>query len=126
MCPKSSILGPLLFNIFINDPFLFIETTTLCNYADDNAMYSSDKRSNIAISRLRYDFSIVSEWFYENYMVLNTDKCHFLSLGFNKPFPDFFFKNTIITIVTRGKILGIVIDNNPNFKGTLIRRGYRV
>ena len=89
-------------------------------------MYSSDKRSNIAISRLRYDFSIVSEWFYENYMVLNTDKCHFPSLGFNKPFPDFFFKNTIITIVTREKILGIVIDNNPNFKGTIIRRGYSV
>ena len=41
--PQSSILGPLFFNIFINNFFLFIETTTLCNYADDNIMYSSDK-----------------------------------------------------------------------------------
>ena len=49
-------------------------------------------------------------------MVLNPDKCHFLTLGFNKPFPDFSFENTIIKNVTEEKILGIVIDNNLNFK----------
>ena len=79
-------------------------------------MCSSDKNSNIAISRLRRDFAIISEWFYENYMILNPDKCHFLTLGFNKPFPDFSFDNTIIKIVTEEKILGIVINNNLNFK----------
>ena len=60
--PQSSILGPLFFNISINDLFLFIETTTLRNYAD-NTMYSSDKNSNIVISRLRQDFAIILEWF---------------------------------------------------------------
>ena len=69
-------------------------------------MYSSDKTSNIVISRL-----------YENYMVLNPDKCHFLTLGFNKPFLVFFFENTII--VTEEKILGIVIDSNLNFKSQM-------
>ena len=44
-------------------------------------------------------------------MVLNPDKCHVLTLGFNKPFPDFSFENTIIK-VTEEKIFGIVIDNN--------------
>ena len=34
---------PLFFSIFINDLFLFIETTTLCNYADDNNLYPLDK-----------------------------------------------------------------------------------
>ena len=70
-CAQGSILGPLFFNIFINDLSLFIETTTLCNYADDNTMYSSDKNFNIVISRLRHDLAIISEWFYENYVVLN-------------------------------------------------------
>ena len=55
----------------MNEIFLFIETTTLCNYADDNTMYSLDKNSNIVISGLRHDFAIISEWFYENYLVLN-------------------------------------------------------
>ena len=83
---------------------------------DGNTMYFSDKNSNILISRLTHGFAIISEWFYENYMVLNPDKCHFLTLGFNKPFPDFSFENSIIKNVNEEKILGIVIDNNHNFK----------
>ena len=49
-------------------------------------------------------------------MVLNPDKSHFLTLSFNKPFPDFSLENTIIKKVTEEKILEIVIDNNLNFK----------
>ena len=52
-------------------------------------------------------------------MVLNTDKCHFLTVGFNDPFPDFSFDNTTIENVTAEKILGIVIDNKLSFKSHL-------
>ena len=47
-------------------------------------------------------------------MVLIPDKCHFLTLGFNKPFSDFALENTIIKNFTEEKILGIVINNNLN------------
>ena len=82
-------------------------------------MCSSDKNFNIVIRRLREDFAIISEWFYGNYIVLNQNKCHFLTLGFNKLFPDFSFENTIIKSVTEEKILGIVIENNLNFKSRM-------
>ena len=79
-------------------------------------MYSFDKNSNIVISRFRHDFAIILKWFYENCVVLNPNKCHFLTLDFNKPFPDFSFENTITKNVTEEKILGIVIDYKLNFK----------
>ena len=41
--PQGSILGPLLFNIVINDIFLFVESSNICNYADDNTLFASGK-----------------------------------------------------------------------------------
>ena len=82
--PQGSILCPQLFKIFINDLFLYIETTTLCNYADNNTMCSSDKNANIVISRFRHVFTIMSEWFYENYMVLKESCIKFVRKIFRK------------------------------------------
>ena len=57
---QDSIRVPLLLNIFINDLFLFIETSTLCNYAEGNYMYFLVKDPNVVIRRPRQDFPIIS------------------------------------------------------------------
>ena len=59
---------------------------------------------------------IIRACFYENYLVLNANKCHFLTVGLNELIPDFPFNNTTIENVIEEKILGVVIDNRLNFK----------
>ena len=72
--PQGSILGPLIFNIFTNGIFLFLQKCDLANYTDDSTMYTSDKRVSAIIDSLRHRFTILSKWFYNNFTVLESKK----------------------------------------------------
>ena len=60
---EVSILRPLLFNIFINGVFLFLQKYESANYADDYTMISSDKNINNITISFNHDFAIFSNRF---------------------------------------------------------------
>ena len=61
--PQGSILGLLLFNVFINDIFYFIEHGTLYNYADDNTISFNSPDFNRLIQVLQKESSTLINWF---------------------------------------------------------------
>ena len=73
--PQSLVLGPLLFNIFVNGLFLFVSSSKLSNYADDNTLYTFGYNLEEVKEVLFNDLNKVTEWIFENYMVLNVEKC---------------------------------------------------
>ena len=79
--PQVSILGPLLFNIFVNDLFLFVPSSKLSNDSDDNTLFAFGYNLEEVKEVLLNDLNKVTEWFFENYMVLNAGKRYSMCLG---------------------------------------------
>ena len=79
--PKGSIDRPVLFNLFINDFVLHLVETMLSNYSDDNNLFRIGKDINKVKDTLAKALGIVTNWFYENFMILNSKKSHCMCIG---------------------------------------------
>ena len=112
---QRSVLGPLAFNIFINGIFLFVENSNVYNYADDNTLLAFGKTFDRFTRKLQNDFLILDEWFFNNFLVPNSDKYHFMTLGTPNTLPNFKFENIAIKNSTSQKLLGIIIENKLYF-----------
>ena len=77
--PQGSILGPLLFNIFICDLFLIMNKVDFASYAHDNTPYVIGNGVKKAINSLEETSYELFYWFANNQMKANPDKCHLLT-----------------------------------------------
>ena len=76
--PQGSILGPILFNIFINDLLFF---TKLANFADDNTIYAAKRDLNELLRLLKKESEVAIKWFSDNNMIVNPKKFQAITIN---------------------------------------------
>ena len=78
------MLGPMLFNTFLSDLFLFMIESEFTSYVDENTLYDADNTIEEVISSLRESYEKLFKWFSDNQMQGNSGKCHMI-LKINEP-----------------------------------------
>lgn len=86
--PQGSILGPLLFNVFINDIFELPLKGKLQLYADDAAIVYASNSTEQLFQDMQHDLNLIHRWFYDNSLTMNATKTKFIIFSSTNRFCD--------------------------------------
>ena len=117
--PQGSILGPLLFIIYINDIVNATNQLSFVLYADDTTVYTSSSNIDEAIVTMNQGLINIANWFDSNKLTLNVDKTQLMMLSRR----DTFRPQTVVSLkgkqlerVRETKFLGVILDEQLNWK----------
>ena len=106
------IVGPLLFNIIINDFFRFMQNAYIYSFAVDNSLHSIEDNFEEVKAILKKNFELLQVWFYENRMVLNPGKCHYLIINKDIPNESIELDKRILHAEAEQKLLGVTTNKD--------------
>ena len=119
--PQGSVLGPLLFLLYVNDLQFTSSILQTIVFADDTNIFLSGKDVNSLCLTFNNELRSVSNWFLANKLKLNVDKtCCMLFKPKNKIIVEddvnIYINSCKIPLVKSTKFLGIIIDNKLSWK----------
>jgi len=115
--PQGSVLGPILFVLYINDIDDSLNSKIL-KFADDTKLYGA-VNSVAGIESLRLDMQKLVLWSTEWQMLLNIDKCKVLHLGHNNPEVHYNMETTQLQAVHEERDLGIIVSADLKWENSV-------
>ena len=110
--PQGSILGPLLFSLFLCNLFLFVEKANIMSFADNGTPYLCSENVDVTLQKLEEVGKLLFEWF-SHKLKANADKCHLILIT-DEPF-SINIDNEVIKNSNNKKLLGINLNNKLGF-----------
>lgn len=111
--PQGSVLGPILFLIYIND--LDCNLTAKVNKFADDTKLGNTVDNPEEIEMLQFDLDKLFSWAQDWQMQFNIDKCAVIHLGHNNSFNEYKMGNNTLKSVTNERDLGVIIDSTLKF-----------
>ncbi len=116
--PQGSMIGPILFLIFINDLIYSSKVVKFLMYADDTTLLLSSNNLDKLFENMNHELLLISAWFYDNRLSINLSKTNYL-LFTNKHIVNnraIILNNNQIERKSNTKFLGVIIDDKLNWR----------
>ena len=116
--PQGSILGPVLFTLYINDIAQILNHSKICLFADDTVIYYAHKNIEVAAEAIQQDLHEIDRWMDSNKLTINIRKTQYMIIsGHHKKFEsiDIRIKDSPLIRTKSYKYLGVKIDQNLNY-----------
>ena len=125
--PQGSILGPLLFSLYMNDLPSFVKFSRVESYVDDTKVYLSCSSGNInsCLAKVSEDLRLIASWCYTNKLLINPDKTKLILFGTKLLLSKVLdirvpFLGQQLIPVSSVQDLGIILDSNLTFNEHVI------
>ena len=112
---QESVLGPILFNMYIKYISFALKGIDICNFTDDTTPYVCDSKLKSVLETLEHNSELAVARFEMNYVKLNTDKCYLLISGNKSEQIWARLDGDIVWESNDVKLVGITLDNNLKF-----------
>ena len=115
--PQGTILGPILYLLFVNDfADTLIGNIESIMYADDSSLYCCGDNINEMSLKLQNGLDVASKWFHDNRLLINSSKSNSILLGSRQRVMDInldvSISNETLQQVAASKFLGLIVDSS--------------